>query len=90
MPGVKMMFRNFFLVKLFLIILCLIFYSSCKKKDSALTDNPVLNNDWTNPQARENYKSVAIKICNTFSPLYFSLGIEVNTYYQYNPTDFSR
>lgn len=84
-----MTFRNIFFIKL-TIIMSLIIFSSCENKDSSLTSNTISKNDWTNTEAREKYKSVAIKICNTFSPLYLGLGIEVNTYYHYNPTDFAR
>jgi hypothetical protein len=47
-------------------------------------------NDWTSQKAQQKYLETVINICNTLSPKYLALGIEVNTYYQYHSEDFDR
>jgi hypothetical protein len=78
-------------MKIFLLtsaLLSIVFFSSCDNSDK--NSNVSSANDWTNAIARQQYKDVAAKTCSTLSPQYFCLGIEVNTYYAYNPADFAR
>lgn len=53
-----------------------------------MSDNPV--NDWTNEEAKDKYRNVALEIIRRYNPKYLGLAIEVNTYYQYHPEDFER
>jgi hypothetical protein len=50
-------------------------------------------NDWTNKDAQEKYKHVALTLCKDYKAEYVALAIEVNTYYQHpqgNKEDFER
>jgi len=47
-------------------------------------------NNWTNEDAKQQYKELALKICESYDAEYLALGVEVNTYYQYHPEDFDR
>lgn len=50
-------------------------------------------NDWTNQDAQEKYKQVALTICKEYKAEYVALAIEVNTYYQHpqgSKEDFER
>lgn len=53
-----------------------------------MPDNPT--NDWTNTDAITQYEQVALDIIQTYNVNYMGLGIEVNTYWQYDPADFNR
>jgi len=47
------------------------------------------DNSWANADARLKFKQTVMAIYNTYHPLYFAIGLEVNTYYQYHPDDFA-
>jgi hypothetical protein len=50
-------------------------------------------NDWTNKDAQEKYKHVALTLCKNYKTKYVALTIEVNTYYQHpqgSKEDFNR
>lgn len=51
-------------------------------------DNSV--NNWTNEDAKQKYKELALKICKNYNAEYLALAVEVNTYYQHHPEDFDR
>lgn len=41
-----------------------------------------------NTTTQNNYTALVFNILNTYHPKYLALGIEVNTYWEYNPSDF--
>lgn len=47
-------------------------------------------NNWTNLTARLQYKTVAVDTCAKYTPQYFCVGIEVNTYADKHYEDFIR
>ncbi len=48
-------------------------------------------NDWSNNDAKQKYRDVALAICQVYQPQYLALGIEVNTYYsKHPPEEFDR
>jgi len=56
------------------------------KADLSTRDNHV--NNWSNEDAKQQYKELALSICEKYDAQYLALGVEVNTYYQYHPKDF--
>ncbi len=59
-------------------------------EETTRTVNVTNPNNWTNEFAKREFKETALSLCSDHNPEYLGLGIEVNTYYYYNPDDFIR
>ncbi|MFQ5892180.1 MAG: hypothetical protein ACE5HW_05255, partial [Candidatus Methanofastidiosia archaeon] len=50
------------------------------------SQNPI--NNWTNKDAREKFRRVAVEITERYEPEYLALGVEQNVYYYYHSKDY--